>query len=176
MRKRERNTITVTRAAGERSKGVLRLGEKTHPVALGGGGIKVNKFEGDLATPRGMFRPLRIWWRADRMPRPNTSLPVRRITRDDAWCEDPADRRYNRPFRLKENAPGDRLWRDDHLYDLIVEIDHNVRPRIARRGSAVFIHLARGNLKPTAGCIAMPLKDLRRLVTKLDKNSRIRIL
>lgn len=176
MAKRERNTITVARAAGERSRGVLRLGAKTHPVALGGGGIKVNKFEGDLATPRGVFHPLRIWWRADRMPRPKTSLPVRRITRTDAWCEDPADRRYNRPFTLAENEKGDRLWRDDHLYDLIVEIDHNFRPRVANRGSAVFLHLARENLKPTAGCIAMPLGDLRRLVAKLDKNTKIRII
>ena len=176
MAKRARNTITVARAAGERSRGILRLGAKTHPVALSGGGIKANKFEGDLATPRGVFHPLRLWWRADRMPRPNTALPVRRITRADAWCEDPAGRRYNQPIRLDDNASGDRLWRDDHLYDLIVEIDHNTRPRIAKRGSAVFLHLSRENLKPTAGCIAMPLGDLRRLVAKLDKNSVIRIV
>lgn len=176
MAKRAWNTITVARAAGERSRGILRLGAKTHPVALGGGGIKANKVEGDLATPRGVFRPRRVWWRADRMPRPKTALPVRRIARTDAWCEDPADRRYNRPIRLKGSAPGDRLWRDDHLYDLIVEIDHNLRPRIAKRGSAVFLHLARENLKPTAGCIAMPLGDLRRLVETLDRNTVIKIL
>ena len=175
MAKRGRNTITVARATSERSKGVLRLGAKTHPVALGGAGIKGNKVEGDLATPRGVFRPLRVWWRADRMPRPKTALPVRRIARADAWCEDPADRRYNRPFTLAGNEKGDRLWRDDHLYDLIVEIDHNTKPRVARRGSAVFVHLARENLKPTAGCIAMPLGDLLRLVAKLDKNTKIRI-
>jgi L,D-peptidoglycan transpeptidase YkuD (ErfK/YbiS/YcfS/YnhG family) len=176
MAKPERNTITLARAAGERSRGILRLGAKTHPVALGRGGIKANKAEGDGATPRGVFRPLRLWWRADRMPRPKTALPVRRIARTDAWCEDPADRRYNRPFTLAENEKGDRLWRDDHLYDLIVEINHNTRPRIAGRGSAVFIHLAREGLKPTAGCIAMPLGDLRRLVARLDRNTKIRIV
>ncbi len=110
------------------------------------------------------------------MSRPKTALPVRRIARTDAWCEDPADRRYNRPFRRAENEKGDLLWRDDRLYDLIVEIDHNTKPRIARRGSAVFIHLAREGLKPTAGCIAMPLGDLLRLVARLKKNSVIRIL
>lgn len=176
MAKRALNTITVTRAAGERSKGVLRIGAKTHPVALGGGGIKANKVEGDLATPHGVFRPRRVWWRADRMPRPKTALPVQRIARTDAWCEDPGDRRYNQHILLDGSAPGDRLWRDDHLYDLIVELDHNTRPRIARRGSAVFIHLARENLKPTAGCIAMPLGDLRRLVETLDINTVIKIL
>lgn len=174
--KRAQKTITVARGAGDRARGILRYGARAHPVALGRAGIKANKFEGDFATPSGRFRPLRLWWRADRMPRPKTSLPVRRIAKNDAWCEDPADRRYNRPFKLADGANGDRLWRDDHLYDLIVEIDHNIRPRVAKRGSAVFLHLAREGLKPTAGCIAMPLADLRRLVARLGQNSVIRIL
>jgi L,D-peptidoglycan transpeptidase YkuD (ErfK/YbiS/YcfS/YnhG family) len=174
--KQRQTTITVARASLDRARGILRHAGKSHPVALGRAGIKANKFEGDGATPRGCFRPLRLWWRADRMPRPKTALPVKRITRSDAWCEDPADRRYNRPFQLSENAPGDRLWRDDHLYDVIVEIDHNTKPRVARRGSAVFIHLARAGLKPTAGCIAMPLNELKRLVATLNKNSVIRVV
>jgi L,D-peptidoglycan transpeptidase YkuD (ErfK/YbiS/YcfS/YnhG family) len=174
--KQSETTITVTRAAGERTRGILRYAGKAHPVALGRGGIKGNKFEGDGATPRGRFRPLRLWWRADRLPRPKTSLPVKRITRADAWCEDPDDRRYNRPFKLLQGASGDRLWRDDHLYDLIVEIDHNARPRVAKRGSAVFLHLAREGLQPTAGCIAMPLNELKRLIANLDRNSIIRII
>jgi L,D-peptidoglycan transpeptidase YkuD (ErfK/YbiS/YcfS/YnhG family) len=101
-------------------------------------------------------------------------LPVRRITGTDAWCEDPADRRYNHP--IQAGATGDRLWRDDHLYDLIVEIDHNTRPRIKGRGSAVFLHVARPGLAPTAGCIAMPLAELKRVVARLNKNSVIRIM
>jgi L,D-peptidoglycan transpeptidase YkuD (ErfK/YbiS/YcfS/YnhG family) len=174
--KTKRTTITVARAPSDRSRGILRYGAKAHPVALGRGGISANKFEGDGATPKGRFHPLRLWWRADRMPRPKTALPVRRITQTDAWCEDPAGRRYNRPVILADGAKDDRLWRDDHLYDVIVEIDHNTKPRIASRGSAVFIHLARAGLSPTAGCIAMPLNDLRRLVARLKKNSVIRIV
>jgi L,D-peptidoglycan transpeptidase YkuD (ErfK/YbiS/YcfS/YnhG family) len=92
---------------------------------------------------------------------------------DDAWCEDPADRRYNRPFHRSANEPGDRLKRVDALYDLIVEIDHNARPRIAGRGSAVFIHVARPGFGPTAGCIALPSGELRRLVSRLSRKTRI---
>ena len=73
----------------------------------------------------------------------------------DAWCEDPGDRRYNHSFRRSANEPGDRLWRDDRLYDIIVEIDHNTRPRVAGRGSAVFVHVARPGFAPTAGCVAL---------------------
>ncbi|TMI98488.1 MAG: hypothetical protein E6G97_25835, partial [Alphaproteobacteria bacterium] len=136
-------------------------------------GILANKREGDGGTPRGVFRPRRLWWRADRLPRPGTSLPVCRIAADDAWCEDPADRRYNRPLKMAAGEAGDRLRRDDHLYDLIVEIDHNTRPRIAGRGSAVFIHLARPGLAPTAGCIAMPKARLRHLLAKIGAGTRI---
>jgi L,D-peptidoglycan transpeptidase YkuD (ErfK/YbiS/YcfS/YnhG family) len=143
------------------------------PVALGRGGIKANKREGDGGTPRGQFRPVRLWWRADRMPRPQTLLTIRRIGPADAWCEDPDDRRYNRPFKRSANEPGDRLRRADHLYDLIVEIDHNTRPRVAGRGSAVFVHVARPGFAPTAGCVALTPRDLRILVSRLGPKTRI---
>ena len=175
MRKTKHTLFTVARAPGEPSRGILRGFGAALPVALGRSGIKVNKREGDGGTPRGRFRLLRLWWRPDRMPRPRVALPTRPIGRDDAWCEDAADRRYNRPLRLANNAPGDRLWRDDHLYDLIIELDHNTRPRIAGRGSAVFIHLARPNFQPTAGCVALRGNDLRRLLARLPKNAWIEI-
>jgi L,D-peptidoglycan transpeptidase YkuD (ErfK/YbiS/YcfS/YnhG family) len=142
-------------------------------VALGRAGIKTDKREGDGATPAGRFHPVRLWWRADRLARPRTLLPVRSIGVDDAWCEDPTDRRYNRPFHRSANEPGDRLRRDDELYDLIVEIDHNSRPRMAGRGSAVFIHIARPGLAPTAGCVALARNDLLRLVGRLSHKTRI---
>jgi L,D-peptidoglycan transpeptidase YkuD (ErfK/YbiS/YcfS/YnhG family) len=134
-----------------------------------------NKREGDGGTPRGTFRPVRLWWRADRAPRPATALPVRRITGADAWCEDPGDRRYNRPIQVPAGEPGDRLRREDHLYDFIVEIDHNTRPRVAGRGSAVFLHLARPGLAPTAGCVTMTRERLRHLLKNLGPRTRINI-
>ena len=113
-------------AAGDPRRGWLTAGGWTVPVALGRGGILANKREGDGGTPRGIFRP-ELWWRADRHPRPQTFLPVRRsgpktpgakTRRPPLQPADPADAR----------AAGDRLTREDHLYDFIVEIDHNTRP------------------------------------------------
>src|SRR6202451_3170247 len=146
--------IRVGAAAGDRRRGWLTACGQTIPVALGGGGIRANKREGDGGTPKGTFRPRQLWWRADRHPRPQTFLPVRAIRPDDAWCEDPLSRHYNRPLKLGRDG-GDRLRREDHLYDFIIEIDHNTQPRIAGRGSAVFLHLARANFSPTAGCVSM---------------------
>jgi L,D-peptidoglycan transpeptidase YkuD (ErfK/YbiS/YcfS/YnhG family) len=150
-------------------------GPLTIPVSLGRGGIRADKREGDGGTPRGLFRLRQLWWRADRAPRPRTLLPVRPIRQDDAWSEDPADRHYNRPFRRAPGQPGDRLWRDDHLYDFIIEIDHNTRPRVAKRGSAVFIHLAREGFSPTAGCVGLTRNALNRLLERVGPCTWIHI-
>ena len=175
MQRSTLNAIRVRTAPGSRTRGWLMAGPLAWPVALGRGGILANKREGDGTTPRGTFRLLRLWWRADRDPRPVTRLPVRRIAPDDAWNEDPADRRYNRPVKLAPGSTADRLRREDQLYDFIIEIDHNARPRVAGRGSAVFIHIARPGLAPTAGCVAMPKPRLRRLLEKLRPGTLIHI-
>jgi L,D-peptidoglycan transpeptidase YkuD (ErfK/YbiS/YcfS/YnhG family) len=167
--------IRVRTRPGARTKGILRAGALALPVSLGRGGIRADKREGDGGTPRGSFRLVRLWWRADRYPRPRTRLPVRAIRPEDAWIEDPADRRYNQHVRRKPDEAGDRLKRPDHLYDFIVEIDHNTRPRISKRGSAVFIHAARAGFAPTAGCVGLELKTLKRLLARLGPETRIEI-
>lgn len=173
MSKASFQRLWVRARPGDRTRGWLLAGPHALPVALGRGGIRANKREGDGGTPRGTFRLRRLWWRADRLNRPPTRLPVRPIRADDGWCEDPADRHYNQPIRLKPDDPGDRLKRADHLYDLIVELDHNTRPRVAGRGSAVFVHIARPGFAPTAGCVALKAPALRRLLAHLGPRTRI---
>src|SRR5262247_2945956 len=167
--------IHVRTRPGSRMRGILLAGFRAIPVVLGRSGIRANKYEGDGATPRGRYRLLRLWWRSDRHPRPRTMLPTQRITPDLAWCENTTDRRYNRPFRRAAAEPGDRLWREDRLYDFVIELDHNTRPRVAGRGSAVFVHVARPNRSPTAGCVALSASDLRRLLARLRRGTRIAI-
>jgi len=175
MQKKVIETLRVRTSAGDRSRGWLVAGNVTLPVALGRAGIKANKREGDGGTPRGTFRLRQLWWRADRGPHPASALPRRRIRPSDGWCEDPRDRRYNRPVSVPAHGAADRLWRDDRLYDLLVELDHNTRPRIAGRGSAVFIHVARDGFAPTAGCVALEARALRRLIERLGPSTRIDI-
>jgi L,D-peptidoglycan transpeptidase YkuD (ErfK/YbiS/YcfS/YnhG family) len=175
MRRISLSSIRVDTRPGHRSLGLLQAGPLTIRVALGRAGVKADKREGDGGTPRGQFHPVRVWWRADRQPAPRTMLPLRRIGPADAWCENPQDRRYNQPFRRSANEPGDRLRRDDGLYDLIIEIDHNTRPRVSGRGSAVFLHVARPGYGPTAGCVAMQRQDLQRLLSWLTPKTRILI-
>jgi L,D-peptidoglycan transpeptidase YkuD (ErfK/YbiS/YcfS/YnhG family) len=173
LRDRPLPLVRIRAAAGDRNRGWLTAGGQTFQVALGRGGIKANKREGDGGTPRGTFRPLRLWWRADRHPRPSTFLPVRAIAPEHAWCEDASSRHYNKPLRAAANDGGDRLTREDHLYDFIIEIDHNTQPRIAGRGSAVFLHLARHDFSPTAGCVAMTKGAMLRLLKRIGPQTRI---
>jgi L,D-peptidoglycan transpeptidase YkuD (ErfK/YbiS/YcfS/YnhG family) len=173
VRNRPLSLIRIRAASGNSQKGWLTAPGLTIPVALGRGGIVANKREGDGGTPRGRFHPRKLWWRADRFPRPRSFLPVRAITPNDAWCEDPADRHYNQPIRVARDHGGDRLEREDHLYDFIVEIDHNTRPRVAGRGSAVFLHLARDNFGPTAGCVSMTRTAMLHLLRRLGPKTRI---
>ena len=146
MRKNTLSRLTVRRKPGDPSRGWLSAGRHSIPialpVALGRGGIKANKREGDGATPRGTFRLRRLWWRADRHPRPATLLPVHRIKADDGWCEDPADRHYNRPVKVPADSKADRLARTDHLYDF----HYRARPQHAaphRRSRQRGIHSRR---------------------------------
>jgi L,D-peptidoglycan transpeptidase YkuD (ErfK/YbiS/YcfS/YnhG family) len=168
-------TVRVRTGSARRARGLLIAGAQTLPVALGRGGVKANKREGDGASPRGTFRLKRLWWRADRHPRPRTLLPVRRIRPDDGWCEDSSDRHYNRRVAVPKGSKADRLTRADALYDFIIELDHNTRPRVSGRGSAVFIHVARPGFAPTAGCVALAMPALRRLIERAGPRTRISI-
>ena len=142
-------------------------------AALGRSGVHALKREGDGATPLGRFPVREVLYRADRVARPRSKLPVRAIRDGDAWCEDPADRNYNRLVTLAPGCNADRLKRADHLYDLILVLGHNDRPRVRGRGSAVFVHLPREGYTPTAGCIALSMRDLLMLLAHAGPRTTI---
>ena len=154
---------------------ILRFGAGRCRCALGHGGRTADKHEGDGATPVGWFTLRRVLYRADRVPRPLTGLPARALTPRDGWCDDAASRDYNRPVRLPVAAGHERLWRHDHLYDLIVVLGHNDAPVRPRRGSAIFLHIAAPDFAPTEGCVAIEAHLLARILRRCGPNSRIHI-
>lgn len=145
-------------------EGILRLGPLAWRCALGRGGIRAGKREGDGATPVGMLPLRRLLYRADRVAPPVCRVPVEPLSPEDGWCDDPGDAAYNRHVRLPCPARHERLWREDPLYDLIGVLGWNDDPVERGRGSAIFLHLARPDLAPTEGCIALPERDLRALL------------
>ena len=118
-------------------------------ACIGQNGISSHKREGDLCTPTGLYPPRQVFYRADRIARPITSLPLSPLAPTDGWCDDPASADYNRLVTLPHSARHERLWRDDHVYDLLVVIGYNDAPAHPGAGPAIFMHLPRPDRAPT---------------------------
>jgi L,D-peptidoglycan transpeptidase YkuD (ErfK/YbiS/YcfS/YnhG family) len=143
--------------------------------ALGKGGVREDKQEGDGATPVGRFPLRRVYFRADRVDSPATRLPLIRLFPDDAWCDDPDYPTYNSKVVRPYPARTETLWRDDHLYDVIVVLGHNDAPVVPGAGSAIFLHVAAPDYAPTEGCVAVALPDLLALLREARKGAEIEI-
>ncbi|MGA7328419.1 MAG: L,D-transpeptidase family protein [Rhodomicrobium sp.] len=137
--------------------------------------MRTLKREGDGATPLGTWPILWAYYRPDKVMRPRTATPLHPIRQDAGWCDEPEDRNYNRPVRLPYKASTERLWRGDGLYDLVAVIGYNVKPRSNGRGSAIFLHAAQPNFDPTAGCIAISLQHLLRLLAALRPRTSVAV-
>ncbi len=130
-------------------------------AVCGAAGVSADKREGDAATPAGVLRLLRVFYRADRLRPPRCGVPVEPIGPADGWCDDPADAAYNRPVTLPYPGRHEVLWRADGIYDIAGVLDWNTAPIVPGRGSAIFLHVATADYAPTAGCIALGLAELR---------------
>ena len=144
--------------------GTLLYAGRRLRVAIGRGGIREHKQEGDGATPAGLLPLRRLLYRADRIPLPAAAVAREPIGPDDGWCDDPADSGYNRPRRLPHAASHEALWRQDGLYDIVGVLGWNDAPVRPGQGSAIFLHVARPDYAPTDGCVALALPDLRWLL------------
>ena len=135
--------------------------------------MRALKREGDGSTPLGRFPVRQVLYRADRGLRPRIPLPTHAIRANDGWCEDPGNRNYNRLVKLSAQSTADQLMRADHLYDVVLVLGYNDRPRVRGKGSAIFVHLARDGLTPTTGCVALHRRDLLAVLTQLRPGSSI---
>lgn len=158
------------------TRGTLLFLGDTFDCALGRSGITTTKQEGDGATPAGSFLLREARYRPDRLPAPQTSLPLSPIAPEDGWCDAPGNPAYNRPVRLPYPASAENLWRDDGLYDLVVMLGYNDDPVISGKGSAIFFHLAKSIddvLQPTEGCVALRLPDMQSVLARLTPATRM---
>jgi L,D-peptidoglycan transpeptidase YkuD (ErfK/YbiS/YcfS/YnhG family) len=154
---------------------VLNWGAGPRRCAIGPAGIARKLSEGDGVTPCGVFPLRQVFYRADRIAKPQTILPLRATQKDDGWCDAPEDGNYNRLVKLPCGASAENLWRDDHLYDLVAVIGFNDDPVVSGKGSAIFLHLAKPDYLPTQGCVALAEEDLRAALEQLGAGDKIRI-
>ncbi|MBB4286683.1 L,D-transpeptidase family protein [Roseospira goensis] len=165
--------------------GWLRFGPHRLACALGRAGVAVAKREGDGATPAGTWPLRRVFYRPDRLDGPpavgRSGLDVGPITPVLGWCDDPLHPDYNRLIVRPHPASHEVLWRDDALYDVVVVLGHNDSPPRPGRGSAIFLHCAlpeagaRHGLRPTAGCVALPVADLLTVLAALPERPALTV-
>ena len=144
---------------------------------IGAGGTTPNKHEGDQCTPLGAWPLRRVFYRPDRPPIPRTSLPLVPITRSMGWSDDPRDsRQYNCLIELPHAHGHETLWRDDGVYDIVVALGYNDAPPVVGRGSAIFLHVAKPDFAPTAGCVALAIEDLRQLLDRVSSGELLEVV
>ena len=140
---------------------------------IGKNGITKNKHEGDLKTPKGIFKLKKIFYRRDRIKFFKSPLKKYCIKRNTGWCDDPNSKYYNREIKFPFNDSAEKFWRKDNIYDLIMTINFNSNPIIKNKGSAIFLHICKKNYAPTKGCIAINKKDMMNLLVNITNNSKL---
>lgn len=154
----------------------LDWGAGKRACAIGPGGIAAKGGEGDGITPRGHWPVREIFYRADRIAKPDTVFPARAIQKDDGWCDAPDDPNYNRLVKLPYPASAETMWREDHLYDLVAVLGYNDDPVVAGKGSAIFLHLARADYSHTHGCVALDYPDALAALAQLRPGDMVQVV
>ena len=157
-----------------KNKEYLIIDEFNFKCSIGKKGLRSKKKEGDNCTPIGTFKIGKVYYRPDRVEKPKTVLKTKKIKKNMGWCDDPYNKNYNKEIILNKKNRGEKLFRKDGRYDILIVIEYNTRKTRPFKGSAIFIHLTT-NYNPTQGCIALKKSDLLILLKIINKKSKIKI-
>ena len=152
----------------------LNVGKFKLKCSIGKKGTSKKKIEGDLHTPSGKFKLGNLYWRPDRVKKPETKLFCKKIKKNMGWCNDSNNFYYNKEIKINKNIKHEKLFRRDYKYDFFIPINYNTKNRKIGKGSAIFIHLTR-TFKPTLGCLALKKNDFLILIKLINKKTKIRI-
>ena len=155
-----------------KNKDTLNFDDFSIKCVIGKNGLNKNKKEGDKSTPIGNFKLGPLYWRADKIEKPETNISCKKINKNMGWCNDINSRFYNKEIKVNKKIKHEKLFRKDYKYNLFLVIKYNDRKIIRNKGSAIFIHLTK-NYKKTAGCIAVKEKDFLVMIKLLSKKSKI---
>ena len=158
-----------------KNSGYLKYKNLKFRCALGKAGIKKKEKEGDNVTPKGIFKITRLYYRPGRIKNITTTLKKIKIEKNMGWCDDSKSRFYNQQIKLPTKSGHEKLYRNDNLYDLIVVLNYNINPIIKNKGSAIFLHIAKKSYQKTKGCIALKREHLIEIISKIKKNTKIKI-
>jgi len=154
---------------------LLKFNNIKFRCALGKSGIGDKEIEGDNVTPRGIYKIVKIYYRKDRIKKITSKFKLIEITKIMGWCNDIKSKKYNQLIKLPTKYSHEKLYRKDNVYDLILVLNYNMNPTIKNKGSAIFIHVTRKNYQSTQGCVALKKNNLIKLISKINKNIKIKI-
>jgi len=143
--------------------------------SIGKSGITASKKEGDLATPKGTFKLGLLYYRKDRNKSLESKIKKRVIKRNMGWCHDSRSKKYNQEIYFPFKYGAEKLYRKDKIYDIFINIKYNHSPILKGKGSAIFLHLTNKKYKPTIGCVAILKKDFLKILSSINKNTKISI-
>ena len=157
-----------------KNKDKLNVDEFEFRCCIGKAGLAKNKKERDKCTPRGTYTLGKVYYRPDRVKMPKTNLVKKRISKNNGWCDDPYNSKYNREVILNGKIKAEKLFRKDTSYDIFIVINYNKTKIRPFKGSAIFLHLTK-KYKPTNGCIAIKKRDMIILLKIIQKKTKINI-
>ena len=143
--------------------------------SIGKRGINIKKKEGDLITPKGIFKIMNIYYRKDKVKNILTNFKMIPIKKNMGWCDDPRSTKYNKLIKYPFSFKSEKLYRPDNIYDIVLVLNFNMRPIKKNKGSAIFIHVANRKFSPTKGCVAVKKTDLRKIIRFITKKTKIKI-
>lgn len=143
--------------------------------SIGKRGINIKKKEGDLITPKGIFKIMNIYYRKDKVKNILTNFKKIPIKKNMGWCDDPRSTKYNKLIKYPFAFKSEKLYRPDNIYDIVLVLDFNMKPIKKNKGSAIFIHVANRKFSPTKGCVAIKKKDLKKIIGFITKKTKIKI-
>ena len=159
-----------------KNKHSLIIDDFIFKCCIGKKGVTAKKKEGDYKTPKGTFRIENLYFRKDKIKKPQTKLKCIEIKKNMGWSNDVNyPKKYNKLINTKENYRHEKLKRNDYKYDLLIPIKYNYNKPVSGKGSCIFIHLTK-NYKPTAGCIALKRKDYLIMLKLINKKTKIEII
>lgn len=167
--------IIVTPDPKVATRGHLACGDMVFDCVLGKGGVGHQKTEGDGKTPLGRFPLRQVFYRADRIENLTSALPVIPLKTWDGWCDAPEDSAYNTFVSHPYGASAEHLWREDNRYDIIVVLGYNDDPVVPGAGSAIFMHVAADDFRPTEGCVSLRRDDLLRVLSQCTETTALTV-
>lgn len=139
---------------------------------IGRNGLTTDKHEGDGKTPIGVY-DLGLAFGVEKNP--GTKIPYKELDEKDVWVDDINSKYYNRYVR---SDIADKDWiSEEHLcnykesYTYAIVIEYNTQPIVRGAGSAVFLHVE--TKEPTAGCVSIPKKYMKKFLQLLKPGAKI---